>query len=248
MKREGKGFFGRVPPLFQTMMVQAPKEVGEGSSVPTDPHHTSTTTQPSISRPQKKQKPRRKQKKGTEVPSSSGEPITDEAANVASVSTHSNDLLLSGEDRLQLTKLINLCTNLQKKVLDLEEAKTAQAKEIANLKKIIKKLEKRRKSRTPGLKRLRKVGSARRVESSDDFSLGAQEDKVEVEKVVSTAKVTTASATTTTVDESTLAQTLIEIKAAKPKAVTTTATITTTVVIRPKARGVVVQEPSEFRT
>ncbi|GKB18770.1 hypothetical protein Tco_0852693 [Tanacetum coccineum] len=37
-----------------------------------------------------------------------------------------------------------------------------------------------------------------------------------------------------------------EIKAAKPKAVTSTATTTTTT--RPKARGVVVQEPSEFKT
>ncbi|GJV58642.1 hypothetical protein Tco_1464742 [Tanacetum coccineum] len=56
--------------------------------------------------------------------------------------------------------------------------------------------------------------------------------------VVSTAEVTTASATTTTVNELTLAQTLIEIKAAKPKAVTTAATTTTTAVTRTKARGV----------
>ncbi|GKB11151.1 hypothetical protein Tco_0845074 [Tanacetum coccineum] len=41
-------------------------------------------------------------------------------------------------------------------------------------------------------------------------------------------------------------KTLIEIKAAKPKAVTTAATITTTII--PKARWVVVQEPSEFKT
>ncbi|GKD61250.1 hypothetical protein Tco_1298759 [Tanacetum coccineum] len=74
------------------------------------------------------------------------------------------------------------------------------------------------------------------------------EQEVKVKKAVSTAEVTTVSATTTTVDELTLAQTLIEIKAAKLKAVTTTATTTTTVVTRPKARGVVVQEPSEFRT
>ncbi|GJS98936.1 hypothetical protein Tco_0820106 [Tanacetum coccineum] len=60
--------------------------------------------------------------------------------------------------------------------LDLEEAKIAQAKEIASLKKRVKQLEKRRKSRTSGLKRLRKVGSASRVESSNDVSLGAQED------------------------------------------------------------------------
>ncbi|GKE50599.1 hypothetical protein Tco_1481857, partial [Tanacetum coccineum] len=40
----------------------------------------------------------------------------------------------------------------------------------------------------------------------------------------------------TTIDELTLAQTVIEIKAAKPKAVTSAATTTTTT--RPKARGV----------
>ncbi|GJU84347.1 hypothetical protein Tco_1291893 [Tanacetum coccineum] len=66
--------------------------------------------------------------------------------------------------------------------------------------------------------------------------------------VVTTAnvEVTTVNAQTTTIDELTLAQTLIEIKAAKPKAVTSAATTTTTT--RPKARGVVVQEPSEFKT
>ncbi|GKD87662.1 hypothetical protein Tco_1358816 [Tanacetum coccineum] len=42
-------------------------------------------------------------------------------------------------------------------------------------------------------------------------------------------------------------ETLIQIKAAKPKVVTTAATTTTTTT-RPKARGVIVQEPSEFRT
>ncbi|GJR41038.1 putative ribonuclease H-like domain-containing protein [Tanacetum coccineum] len=61
-----------------------------------------------------------------------------------------------------------------------------------------------------------------------------------VEKEVKTAEV----ATTTTVDELTLAHTLIEIKVAKPEAVTTTATTTTTAITRPKDRGVVVQEPN----
>ncbi|GJY15087.1 hypothetical protein Tco_0385509 [Tanacetum coccineum] len=49
----------------------------------------------------------------------------------------------------------------------------------------------------------------------------------------------------TTNEEITLAQTLIQIKAAKPKVVTTAATTATTT--RPKDKGVVVQEPSEFR-
>ncbi|GKF05109.1 hypothetical protein Tco_0035777, partial [Tanacetum coccineum] len=49
----------------------------------------------------------------------------------------------------------------------------------------------------------------------------------------------------TTNEEITLAQTLMQIKAAKPKVVTTAATTTTTK--RPKDKGVVVQELSEFR-
>ncbi|GKA46869.1 hypothetical protein Tco_0739752 [Tanacetum coccineum] len=53
----------------------------------------------------------------------------------------------------------------------------------------------------------------------------------------------------TTIDELTLAETLIKIKAVKPKTVTvvtTTATTVTTVVdTRPKAKGIFMQEPSE---
>ncbi|GJT89844.1 hypothetical protein Tco_1078689 [Tanacetum coccineum] len=227
--------------------------------MPTVPQHTPTINQPSSSQPQKKQKPRKSKKQNTKVsqPSDFTEPMADETKNVESVPTHSIDPLLTAK--------------------------------IAKLKERVKKLKRKNKSRTPRLKRLRKVGKTARIESSKDEGLGDQEDaskqgrkiddidadeevtlidetqgrnddnlmfdtgvldehEVEVEKVVSTAEVTTASATTTTIDELTLAQTLIEIKAAKPKAVTTAATITTFVVTRPKARGVVVQEPSEFTT
>ncbi|GJS28606.1 hypothetical protein Tco_0489226 [Tanacetum coccineum] len=303
MKREGKGFSGRITPLFQTMMVQAPEDMGEDSAAPTDSHSTPIITQPSSSKPQKK-KSKRKQRKD----SGPTEPIPDEPTNEEPISTPSCDPPQSGEDRLQLTELMNLCTKLQKQVLDLEEAKTAQAKEIASLKKRVKQLEHIKKSRTSGLKRLRKVGSASMVESSNDVSWGAQEDASKqgrkivdldadaevtlinktqerndegmcfdvkddlqgkevvaeqevAEKEVSAAdpvttagevvttanvEVTTTSAPTTTIDELTLSQTLIEIKAAKPKVVTIAATTTTTT--RPKARGVVVQEPSEFKT
>ncbi|GKB13092.1 hypothetical protein Tco_0847015 [Tanacetum coccineum] len=84
------------------------------------------------------------------------------------VPTPSNDPLLSGEDSMQLSELMILCTNLQKQVLDLEKAKDAQAKEIVDLMKRVQKLERKKKSRTTGLKRLRKVGMSRRVESSED--------------------------------------------------------------------------------
>ncbi|GJV05509.1 hypothetical protein Tco_1343165 [Tanacetum coccineum] len=85
-----------------------------------------------------------------------------------SVPTPSNDPLLSGEDSMQLSELMILCTNLQKQVLDLEKAKDAQAKEITDLMKRVQKLERKKKSRTTRLKRLRKVSMSRRVESSKD--------------------------------------------------------------------------------
>ncbi|GKD32154.1 hypothetical protein Tco_1242932 [Tanacetum coccineum] len=70
-------------------------------------------------------------------------------------------------------------------------------------------------------------------------------DEMLVEAIIITTAGVEGSAAPTTIEEITLAPTLIQIKAAKPKDVTTAATTTTT---RPKARGVVVQEPSEFRT
>ncbi|GJU55988.1 hypothetical protein Tco_1229702 [Tanacetum coccineum] len=284
------------------MMVQALEDMGEDSSAPTDSHSTPIITQPSSSMPQKKQS-KIKQRKD----SGPTKHIPDEATNEEHVSTPSYDPPQSGEDRLQLTELMSLCTSLQEKVLDLEKAKTTQAKEIASLKKRVKQLEKRKKSRTSRLKRLRKVSSASRVESSNDVSLGAQEDaskqgrkifdldadaevtlidetqerndeetlfdvqddlqgkEVVAEKEVTKKEISAADPVTTagevvtsanvevtnasaptTIDELTLDQTLIEIKAAKPKAITSAATTTTTT--RPKARGVVVQEPSEFKT
>ncbi|GJU18954.1 retrovirus-related pol polyprotein from transposon TNT 1-94 [Tanacetum coccineum] len=101
------------------------------------------------------------------------------------VSKHSNDLLLargntlrSGEDSLKLTDLMELCTNLQTKVLDLEKTKTTQGNEIASLKRRDKKLENKYWSRTHNLKRLYKVGLSDKVESSGDKeSLGEDASK-----------------------------------------------------------------------
>ncbi|GJY33593.1 hypothetical protein Tco_0418062 [Tanacetum coccineum] len=71
---------------------------------------------------------------------------------------------------------------LLKLALNLETTKTTQAtlidtqqQEIAILKKRVKKLERRKKSRTFGLKRLYRVGSTRRVKSSDNESLGEED-------------------------------------------------------------------------
>ncbi|GKC23327.1 hypothetical protein Tco_1025477 [Tanacetum coccineum] len=62
-------------------------------------------------------------------------------------------------------------------VLDLEKAKDAQAKEISELKKRVQRLERKKKSRTTGLKSLKKVGMSRRVKTFEDQeSLGDHED------------------------------------------------------------------------
>ncbi|GKF92182.1 hypothetical protein Tco_0278901 [Tanacetum coccineum] len=80
------------------------------------------------------------------------------------VSKLSNDPLLargntlrSGKDSLKLKELMELFTNLQQRVLDLEKTKTTQQNEIDSLKRRSKKLEQKKRSRTHGLKRLHKV-------------------------------------------------------------------------------------------
>nr|GEZ69359.1 hypothetical protein [Tanacetum cinerariifolium] len=69
------------------------------------------------------------------------------------------------------------CTNLQSRVIDLEKTKTTQANEIDCLKRRVKKLERRNKSRTHMLKSLYKVSLTARVESSDEESLGEDASK-----------------------------------------------------------------------
>ncbi|GJR81944.1 hypothetical protein Tco_0152729 [Tanacetum coccineum] len=215
--------------------------------MPTDPHHTPTSIQPSTSQPQKKQKPRKPKRKDTKVPQPSGpiDNVADEAVyeemddsleraittatsldveqdrgninrtqsketlnELSSLGTSlgsgtrrqetmgdtiaqtgfenvfktSNDLLLIGvntprsdEDSLKLKELMELCTNLQNRVIDLEKTKTSQAQEITSLKRKVKRLEKKGGSKTHGVKRLYKVGLSRRVKSSKDECLGEED-------------------------------------------------------------------------
>ncbi|GJT39407.1 hypothetical protein Tco_0939272 [Tanacetum coccineum] len=99
------------------------------------------------------------------------------------VSKTSNDSLLAGvntprsdEDSMKLKELMDFCTKLQQRVLDLENTKTAQAWEITCLKLRVKKLEKKGGPRTHKLKRLYKVDKSTRMVSSDEASFGDQED------------------------------------------------------------------------
>ncbi|GJV62447.1 hypothetical protein Tco_1468547, partial [Tanacetum coccineum] len=66
------------------------------------------------------------------------------------------------------------------RVLNLETTKTTQANEMASLKRRVKKLKQKKRSRTHRLKRLYKVGLTARIESSrDEESLGEDASKQE---------------------------------------------------------------------
>ncbi|GJW40068.1 putative ribonuclease H-like domain-containing protein, partial [Tanacetum coccineum] len=182
------------------------------------------------------------------------EPIADEVANEENVPTQSNDpplsrvnILGSGEDKLKLKELMDLCTKLSDRVVDLETTKTAQAKEIASLKKRVKKLERKRKSKTLDMKRLFKIGRSAQVVSYEDEGLDvfngkevfvAEQSEKVVEEVVSIAEVSVAATITT--EEITLAQALAELRSVKPKIVvqepmqSTTTTAPSTI---PKAKS-----------
>ncbi|GJR72160.1 putative ribonuclease H-like domain-containing protein [Tanacetum coccineum] len=182
MRRVGKGFSGRETPLLQTMMVQAQAEMGEDNVADKgineemdDSLERAATIATSLHAEQDRGGGPRRQ-----------ENMRDTIAQTRfkNVSKTSNDPLLirgntlrSGEDSLKLNELMELYTNLQQRVLDLETTKTTQANEIASLKRRVKKLERRNKSRTHGLKRMYKVGSSRRVESSEDEDLGEDASK-----------------------------------------------------------------------
>ncbi|GJZ14161.1 putative ribonuclease H-like domain-containing protein [Tanacetum coccineum] len=230
---EGKGFSERVTPLFQTIMVQAHEEIGEGSEIPTDPYHAPINTQPSTSQPQKKQ-PMRKHRKDNEVPQPSGptEPVADETENM---------------EYVHIPMIYYSVTN--------------QALEIDSLKRRVKKLEKKASKRTHKLKRLYKERIIDNIDADEGVTLVVKTherndkemfdtgvlDGEEVfagqdmaEKEVSVADpvitvgevVTTVStAATITLEEVTLAQALVEIKTSKPK-----------------AKGIVFNEPSECTT
>ncbi|GJX09303.1 hypothetical protein Tco_0199162 [Tanacetum coccineum] len=185
------------------MVVQHQEEMGEGSANPSDPHHTPTIIQPSTSQPKKKQKPRRPKRKDTEIPQSSGptDNVADEAVNeemddslerAATTATSLN----AEQDRGNIDKTQSKATPNEPSSLGTSlgcgprhqetigvflvpgEHKDCSALKITNKFKTNEstKLEKKGGSRTHKLKRLYKVGRSTRMVSSDDASLGDQED------------------------------------------------------------------------
>ncbi|GJT99949.1 putative ribonuclease H-like domain-containing protein [Tanacetum coccineum] len=168
-----------------------------------------------------------------------------------------------GEDRMQLQELMEMCTKLSDRVLDLESVKVAQALEIKKLKKRVKKLESRKKSRTLQLKR--RLFKERNEIDQDEGTSWFQEDAETQGRYSHDAEVTTASAPITTADVSvstaepstppttttliededfTIAQTLMKMRSEKSKEKSKEKAVSSEATTRP-IRGVVMREVSE---
>nr|GEV80996.1 hypothetical protein [Tanacetum cinerariifolium] len=249
------------------MMVQAREEMGEGLANPTDPHYTPIIIQPSTSQPQKTKQHRKPRRKITKVPQPSDptEHVANEAAKKkmdGSVETAATTAtILDAEqdrDNIFMTQskatpnepglkeyLKFLMIHCSQELTHLEV--TTQALEIDSLKKRVKKLKSRKRSRTHGLKRLYKVKLSTSMESSEDEGLGEEdaskqgriadidanediylvnvhydEDMFSVNELdgdeVIVESVHVAEQAKEVVDDITLAKALMETKSAKPKA------------------------------
>nr|GEV04138.1 retrotransposon protein, putative, Ty1-copia subclass [Tanacetum cinerariifolium] len=143
----GKGFSGKVTPLFQRIVMQNQSELGEDEAVYKelgDSLVRATTIASSLGAKKDSGNITKTQSKATPNESSSQrknsgggprcqETIGDTTAQTRfeSVSKHSNDSLLakgntlqSDEDSMKLNELMALCTTLQNRVLDLDKTKT----------------------------------------------------------------------------------------------------------------------------
>ncbi|GJV36072.1 hypothetical protein Tco_1408549 [Tanacetum coccineum] len=182
---------------------------------------------------------RRKQKKTNTVPHPSNS--TPDVPNEETVPTHSNDPLLSGEDRLKLTDLMDMCTKLSEIVLDLEHTKTTKAQEITNLKLRVIWRVKNEDASNQG-KSIEDIDkdvevslvneTQRRSDDAQMFDMDAlignevfaKNDMIKKDQDVIPKEVSTAAPSTTAVPppvitevEITLAQTLAKLKSAKSK-------------------------------
>nr|GEV45561.1 ribonuclease H-like domain-containing protein [Tanacetum cinerariifolium] len=190
MRRVGKGFSGIKTPLFATMLVQpqppAAEEEDEEEEVPNAPTPPFPTTAPLLQ---------------AHIPT----PLQAQPASPSSppqvqpTTTYESSMTL-------LNTLTETCDTLSQKVAALEQDKISQALEIFKLKKRVKKLEKKKRSKSSGLKRLRKL-----VDMDAELQ-GRKDDDNAAIKDVSAAKPTVFDDEKVTM---TMAQTLIKMKAKK---------------------------------
>nr|GEX76739.1 uncharacterized mitochondrial protein AtMg00810-like [Tanacetum cinerariifolium] len=174
MRRIGKGFSKVETPLFEGMLVpqQATDDVDNVAADNVNDVVAQDVTKPTPPSPTTHTPPPPPQ----ELPSTSYVAPTPTPLPIALSSLapqQPQPTIISME---LLNTLLETCTTLTRRVKNLEQDKIAQALEITKLKQRVRRLEKRNKVKALGLKRLKKVGTTQRIESSADTIMDDQED------------------------------------------------------------------------
>nr|GEW26338.1 hypothetical protein [Tanacetum cinerariifolium] len=160
------------------MMVQS--QLGKGSTMPTDPQHTPILLQPSISQPQKTQKYKKPRRKDTQVPQLSGptESVKDEAIykelgnSLVKAATTASSLEAECQDTVGDT---TAQTRSERVFKFSNDSLLARGNEINSLKRRVKKLEKKQRSRTHKLKGLYK-GKISDIDADEGITLVSTHD------------------------------------------------------------------------
>nr|GEW64188.1 hypothetical protein [Tanacetum cinerariifolium] len=250
------------------MLVQNP--MGKGSTIPTDPQHTPTILQPSSSQPQKTQKPRTPKRKVTQVPQLSvpTESVADEAVYkelddiLMRATTTASSLEVEQDsgniDKTQSKATPNEASSLgttsgggprcQKAIEDtIAQTRFENVSKLFNDSLLARaRVDSSKDDQSLGEDASKQGRKINEIDADEDITLVNDQNDAEmfdvndlhgeeisvVGKVNATSIATIVSATTTiTTNEITLAQALIEIKTSKPK-----------------AKGIVLQDPSESIT
>nr|GEV76499.1 hypothetical protein [Tanacetum cinerariifolium] len=192
MRRIGKGFSGVDTPLFEGMLVPwqvaddvvandiADVATDDGADVATNDvfdvvaedivEPTPPSPTPSITPPPSQELHSTSQVAPTPPPSPIAQPSSPPQQQQPSQTTKiSMDLLHT---------LLETCTILTRKVEALEKDKIAQALEITKLKQRVRKLEKKRKLKVYGLRRLKKVRTAQKDVTLEEVAVVAKDAEV----------------------------------------------------------------------
>nr|GEX62315.1 hypothetical protein [Tanacetum cinerariifolium] len=215
-----------------------------------DAQHIPIPTEPSTSKPQKKHKPKRKHTQEPKVHPT-------ESSGEHNLPSPSHDPLPSGEDSLKLKELMDFCTNLSNKVLDLEseviDIKSTDQARIEKLESRVERLEEENRGRKIAdidadveinLEKAQDeaynldLDHKKKVLSMLDVNDEKPADVEEVLEVVKAANLITEVVTTVRVD----------VNAANVQDIPITIAEATKVSVPRKRRGVIIQDPEETTT
>nr|GEV60290.1 hypothetical protein [Tanacetum cinerariifolium] len=249
MRRIGKGFSREDTPLFDGMLVQqqvqdvkdAAEDEDDNNKVfvePTPPSPTPVTSPPSPTQ--------------EHIPSPPQAQTTQPSSPPLQQPSQTTDISMT-----LLNTLLETCATLTKQVANLEKDKIAQAIEITKLKKRVRRLEKKRQFKYSRLKRLRKVGTAQRVESSTETDVDvkvAMDADVQGRLAESQAKVTAAKlmtevvTTAAQVPKASAPRRRMGVVIQDPKETTTASVIMhSEVKSKDKGKGILIEEPKPLK-